>query len=118
MSLFDLSSFVGILSGDTATVTRRAFSFASTGKAAAPTVASTFAAKVSFQPDGTKKLDRAPEGFNEKADLYSVFSTVELQNMDRLTVNSKLYEVERVEPWNSIGAFCEATVRALDPEES
>lgn len=117
MSLFDLSSFVGGLSPALATVTRYGFSYDTTGKAAAKTVASTFQTPASFQPQG-KKWKRDPEGFNESENRFSVFTQVELKNGDRLAVDTIVYEVENVEVWNALGSYCEATCKALNGGEA
>lgn len=113
MSLFDLSGIVSQLATHTVTVTRFATdTFNAQGKANARTVADTFSASMSVQPGG-KRLERGPE-FNENDDLITVFCYVELQTRDRLAIPLLGdFEIERVEPWNSTGTFCEATARKL-----
>jgi hypothetical protein len=117
MSLFDLSSFVGTLSPDTATVTRYNTSFATTGKANAKTVASTTTGKVSAQPQG-QKWGRDLEGFSETENRFTLFAQIELRNGDRVTISGQAYEVEHVEPWNVLGNYWEATAKALDGTET
>ncbi len=119
MSLFNLSAYVAILGPAVATVTRYATNpYGSDGKPAAKTVASTLTVNgISFQPV-SKTLDRDAMGFKESDILWTVFSPVALVNGDRFVVNSVNHEVERVEPWNDLGGYCEALVRQLGPGET
>lgn len=118
MSLFDLSGYVGTLSPSTATVVRYNTSFATTGKAAAKTVATTLSnVKISAQPKG-KQWDRELEGFQENQNRWILFSQIELLNGDRVTISGQAYEVEYVEAWNALGNYWEATAKALDGTET
>lgn len=112
MSLFDLSFAVGLLSTHQATVTR--FSpdtFDTQGRANART-SSTFTARVAIQPV-EERLKREPEGFNS-SDSIAIFSTVDLQSRDRVTVSGLGdFEIERVYLWVQNGGFCEAVGKKL-----
>ena len=115
MSLFDLSGAVALAFTHTITVTRfTTDSFASNGKANARSVSSTFTTGASVQPIG-RKLDREDrQGFNERDDNVTVFTSVELSIRDRLTVPGLGdFEVESVEIWHPAGGYCEATARKL-----
>lgn len=112
MSLFDLSFAVGALSTHSATVRRFApDTFDTQGRANART-SSTFTTNVSVQPI-EERLKREPAGF-ETSDSVAVFSTVDLQNRDRLTVPGLGdFEIERVYLWVQNGGFCEAVAKKL-----
>lgn len=118
MSLFDLSFVVAALSNQTATVQRPTLNgYDANGRALARTWATIATGlKIPFQPIAVD-LNRNPEGFSDVA-RFNVWSPIELFNLDRLTVGGRFYEVERANPWNTAGNYCQAVVKELDVSEA
>lgn len=118
MSIFDLRGAVAILSTATITVKRPATTvYISGGIAQAETFTTFSVTACSVQPGRARDLEKAPEG-TRSHEVAVIFSPIELQNRDRVTVPGRGdFEVYNNDAWSESGNYCRAVARQLDPSE-
>ena len=114
MSLFDLTPAIGLVTTHTITVTRfGSDTYGVDGRPQARAVLTTFTTGANVQPGG-EPLDRSKDDGFTTSDLVTVFCATALQSRDRISIPGLgLFEVERVEDWQTAGAYSEVTARKL-----
>lgn len=106
----DLSSVITSFVTGTYTVTRYSPSaYGSDGRLDASTTA-TFTVDACVQPLTGRELERLPEGL-QTSEVLALWSPVELktqgagQDPDSVLIDGDSYEVQKVERWNTLGAY-------------
>lgn len=109
----DMSDVISQLGTGTYEVTR--YSSTTTGGRVSTAVASTFEIEAHVQPLTGREIDRLPELLRAR-ETRAVFTTTALrtgytgQQPDRITINGAAWEVEKVEPWDTLGGYHRAIV--------
>lgn len=106
MSLPDLSSIVAAFATGTYTVTRPAATTYTLGRVNTPSTSS-FSFTGSIQPTTGKDLKRLPEGM-QTLEVITIFTPVELKNLDQLTFDGQPWQVQSVEKYDTLGAYWRA----------
>lgn len=111
----DLSAVIASFVTGTYTVTRSSVSaYGSDGRLDAPTT-STFTIDACAQPLSGRDLQRLPEGLRAQ-ELLAVWSPVELktqgpgQDPDSVEIGGESWQVQKVERWDTLGAYWYAVV--------
>lgn len=109
----NLSSVIASFVTGTYTVTRRSASaYGTDGRLDAPTT-STFTVPACVQPLTGRELEKLPQGM-QTAELLSIWSPIELrtqgtgQDPDLVAIDGDTWEVQKVERWNTLGAYWRA----------
>lgn len=101
------------------TVTRRARSTYTAGRLDAPST-SALSIQAVVVPVPARELQYLPQGLQSKDTRYlftptQLFTTSAAQGADLVSVGGESFEVQVIEPWDTLGSFFRAVISRIDP---